>query len=53
MLKSGVPLDVIPKTAAWSKAATFQQFYDRPVGKEKKTLTTSLILKYYAPVKRV
>ena len=40
MLKCGVPLDDILKTAGWSRASTFYRFYNKPVAANTKKATS-------------
>ena len=47
MLRSGVSIEDIMKTAGWSKASTFQRFYNKPLENNKKFMKTNSILNYY------
>ena len=56
MLKSGVSLEEILKTAGWAKATTFQKFYNKPLERKDvlhKLQKTESILNYFAPKKQV
>ena len=51
MMRSGVSLDEILRTAGWTKASTFQKFYNKPVQHNCKKQQVNSILNYYQPKK--
>ena len=49
MLKSGISLEVILKTAGWAKASTFHKFYNKPLENKCKAQKANSILNFFAP----
>ena len=47
MLRGGVSIEEIMKTAGWTKATTFQRFYNKPLEKSRKLMKKNSILNYY------
>ena len=54
MLKCGVSVDHIMKTAGWSNATTFQKFYNKPVVNKQLTVknTDNSIKRYFQPLQK-